>query len=330
MNLVEKIEQAWSDAKSGGTTGRDFKLAENKYHPHEVNTSGANQRMEDMWFNDVWRKGTPKSNKKLREKMYKKYKVFGNVKNMIEEEVVFINQGGVGGCFFASILNLLQLGGKKDTVNKALKKYKNQSLAKLKQEANFKNLYTTQLGLFDCGYGTYYLSLKELPKDLINLTTDIEFEWFRYKALPRPARRGVGSYNKKFDAENIDKYNQNVLAYLRKLMDDGYVFAAPFNGHFVAYVGYNENGFLALGSYGESADKGGLHEVQETILLADAINSILYIKVPDMTMEELTEQVKMITVQPVEKAMKKKKLPKKEEAPLRRSTRNRKLPQLKF
>lgn len=317
MNLVEKIEKALSVAKSNGTTGKDFKLAKNKYHPHEVDTSGANKRMADMWFNDVWREGTAESNKKLREEMYKTYKVFGNVKNMIEEEVVFINQGEVGGCFFASILNLLQLGGKKDIINIALKKYKKQSLAKLKREANFKNLYKKQLKLFDCGYGTYYLSLKELPEDLIDLTKDIEFEWFRYKALPRPARRGKGSYNKKFDAENIDDYNKNVLAYLRKLMDEGYVFAAPFNGHFVAYVGYNENGFLALGSYGESADKGGLHEVKETILLADAINSILYMKVPDMTMEELSEKVKMITVQPV----------KKNNNARRKSTRPRKKPE---
>ena len=300
LNLVEKIEKAWSDAKSKGTIGKDFKLAKNKYYPHVVEKVGANKRMADMWFNGVWRKGTAKSNKALRNKMYNKYKVFGNVKNMIENEVVFINQGEVGGCFFASILNLLQLGGKKAAVNKALKKYKKQSLAKLKQEKNFKNLYTDQLKLFDCGYGTYYLSLKELPEDLLDLTKDIEFEWFRYKALPRPARRGTGSYNKKFDAKNIEEYNEKVLAFLRNLMDNGYVFAAPFNGHFVAYVGYNDNGFLALGSYGESADKGGLHEVKETILLADAINSVLYMKVPDMTVEKLSEQVKMITVEDVE------------------------------
>ena len=304
LNLVEKIEQAWSVAKSNGTTGIDFKLATNEYNPHEVDTSGANKRMTDMWQNDVWREGTAASNKKLREEMYKTYNVFGNVKKMIEEEVVFINQGEVGGCFFASILNLLQLGGKKVTINKALTKYKKQSLAKLKREANFKNLYRTQLKLFDCGYGTYYLSLKQLPKDLVDLTKDIEFEWFRYKALPRPAKRKTGSYNKKFDAKNIDEYNEKVLAYLRNLMDNGYVFAAPFNGHFVAYIGYNDKGFLALGSYGESADKGGLHEVKETILLADAINSILYMKVPDMTMEELSKQVKMITVEEVAKEAK--------------------------
>ena len=333
VNLVEKIEEAWKIAKSNNTTGKDFKLAKNKYYPHVVEKVGANKRMAVMWFNDVWRKGTSKSNKNLREKMYKKYNVFGNVKNMIEKEVVFINQGEVGGCFFASILNLLQLGGKKAAVNKALKEYKKQSLAKLKQEENFKSLYTDQLKLFDCGYGTYYLSLKELPEDLLDLTKDIEFEWFRYKALPRPARRGTGSYNKKFDAKNINEYNEKVLAFLRNLMDNGYVFAAPFNGHFVAYVGYNDNGFLALGSYGESADKGGLHEVKETILLADAINSVLYMKVPDMTMEKLTEQVKMITVQPVKQNGKVEQ----NNRARRKSTRRRKkptkysvLPNLKF
>jgi hypothetical protein len=161
------------------------------------------------------------------------------------------------------------------------------------------------------------LSLKQLPQNLLSLTKSLDFEWFRYKALPGRARRGSGTYNVKFDAENIDGYNKNVLAYLRQLLDDGYAFAAPFNGHFVAYVGYNDDGFLALGSYGEDADKAGLHEVKETILLADAINSVLYTKVPDMTMEELSEKVKIINLG-------RPKKPKPKKTTVRRSGRVRK------
>lgn len=310
MNLLKKIKEAWEEAQlPGGTTGQKFKTATNKYHPHAVDKKGAAGRMEAMWFNDLWRgdtsainpntnkkykKVTPEDNIALRKKMYAKYTVHSNVKHMLEDKVVFINQGEVGGCFFASILNLLQLGGKKSTVDAALKTYEKQSLAKLKREANFKNLYRKQLELYDCGYGTYYLSLKQLPQNLLSLTKSLDFQWFRYKALPGRGSRRKGTYNVKFDAKDIDGYNKNILAYLRQLLDGGYAFAAPFNGHFVAYVGYNDDGFLALGSYGEDADKAGLHEVKETILLADAINSVLYTKVSDMTMEELSEKVKII------------------------------------
>ena len=309
--VIQKIRDALKEAnKKDGTTGMGLKPAKNPYFPHEYN-AGDNERMEEMWWNDLWRKGTKKKNKALRQKMYKNYNVLGNVQKIIENDVEFLNQGHVGGCFMTSVLNLLQLGGKKEALNEVLAKYGNMSLKKLRKDSNFKNMYLKNMKLNDCGYNTYKQpleSLEEKTPDLMALTTDIEFQWFRWKALARANRR-KGSYNPNImnNPRSTEAYNEEVLKFLRKLIDDGYVFATPFNGHFVAYIGYNDKGFLALGSYGENADKGGFHEVKEAINLADAVNSVLYTKVPDMTMEELSKQVKMITVGPV----KKKKAPKK-------------------
>ena len=64
------------------------------------------------------------------------------------------------------------------------------------------------------------------------------------------------------------------LAYLRNLIDTGHVFVAPFDGHFCTYVGYNQTGFIALGSYGNK----GLHEIKETTRFADALDEIIYVK----------------------------------------------------
>ena len=310
--VIQKIRDALKEANTeDGTTGMGLKPAKNPYFPHEYN-AGDNERMEEMWWNDLWRKGNKKKNKALRQQMYKKYNVLGNVQKIIENDVEFkendvqfefLNQGHVGGCFMTSVLNLLQLGGKKEALNEVLDKYGKMSLKKLSNDSNFQKMYLTNMKLNDCGYNTYKQpleSLEEKTPDLMALTTDIGFQWFRWKALARATRR-KGPYNPNIleNPSSTEAYNEEVLKVLRKLIDDGYVFATPFNGHFVAYIGYNDKGFLALGSYGENADKGGFHEVKEAINLADAVNSVLYTKVPDMTMEELSKQVKMITVEKV-------------------------------
>ena len=64
----------------------------------------------------------------------------------------------------------------------------------------------------------------------------------------------------------------NHLPYLRNLIDKGQPFVAPFDGHFCTYIGYNQDGFIALGSYGNK----GLHEIKETTLFADALDEIMY------------------------------------------------------
>jgi len=162
--IIEKIRHAKSEAdKKDGTTGKGLPLAKNPYFPHEQ-ADGDNKRMEEMWWNDIWRKGNKKSNKVLRAKMYKKYKVVDNVKDRIENDVQFLNQGHVGGCFMTSVLNLLQLGGQKDELNAVLKNYGNMSLKKLRTASNFKNMYLNKMNLQDCGYNTYLQPLESLEQ----------------------------------------------------------------------------------------------------------------------------------------------------------------------
>jgi hypothetical protein len=286
--VVEKMKQAKLQAeKPGGTTGDKLPYAKNPYSPHtmDLDKRAKETQSRNMWWNDIWRKGSKAKNKALRAEMYEKYNVHKNVKHLVETKYVFINQGVTGGCFLASLLSMLQLVGASKELDNVLQTYKT-PLASLKSGKNFERLFLKEFKLVDEGYGTYWQPLQDLQTfvpDLIDVTKDIDFIWIRYKALGRALRRIKGDYNPKIGGINLtstEEYNKKVLAYLRKLLDNGYVFAAPFNGHFISYIGYNKDGFLALGSYGENADKAGLHEVNETLNFADAIASCLVGKVP--------------------------------------------------
>lgn len=305
LTLVDKMEDAKRKAEQpGGTTGEGLRLAQNKYSPHmDIGNRKREKNSQKMWWNDIWRKGNKNTNKSLRSETYAKYKVHDNVKHMVENNYVFVNQGKTGGCFLASVLSILQLGGKSQELDTVLQNHNN-ALNKMKSGRSFEKLFLKDFNLEDDGYGTYWQPLQVLKKDvpdLIAITTSVDFMWFRYKALGRANRKIKGSYNPAIagtDLKSTEEYNEKILAYLRKLLDDGYVFATPFNGHFIAYIGYNDNGFLALGSYGENADKAGLHEVNETFDFADALASCIITKVPE-PVEQLVEQMEKIEIQPV-------------------------------
>lgn len=288
--LLQEIVAAKRIAdRKGGTTGKGTKLVENPYFPYDIDGISMIARgrlMDEMWNNDDSDKKTVAKSKAKRAQMYDIYNVQPHVQAMIESRFKFIHQGTVGGCFFTSIINILQMGGFGNQVDSVLQDY-GSSLTKLKKPKEFKKLYLKTLGLADDGYSSYLNPvqiLTEIIPDFMELTNEVGFTWFRYQALGRASRR-AGPFNSIIadGAETTEEYNENILAYLRRLLDEGYVFATPFNGHFVVYIGYTANGFLALGSYGQHADKGGLHPIRETTFLADAVRSCLFVKVPRMS-----------------------------------------------
>ena len=285
--LLEEIVAAKRVAdRRGGTTGKGTKLVENPYFPYEDISTVSRGRLSDkIWGNDDPGKHTVAKSKAKRAQMYDIYNVQPHVQAMIETRFTFIHQGSVGGCFFTSIINILQMGGFGNQVDSVLRDY-GSSLTKLTKPSQFRKLYLKTLGLADDGYNTYLRPvqiLTDIIPDFMELTNEVGFTWFRYQAIGRATRR-VGPFNSMIadGAETTEAYNENIVAYLRRLLDEGYVFATPFNGHFVVYIGYNADGFLALGSYGQHVDKGGLHPVRETTFLADAVRSCLFVKVPRM------------------------------------------------
>lgn len=102
-----------------------------------------------------------------------------------------------------------------------------------------------------------YRNIEQGLKDFPELTKGIQHVRFRPQRTMR----------------STPKRTLETLKYLRNLIDTGHVFVAPFDGHFCTYIGYNQQGFIALGSYGGK----GLHEIKETTLFADAIDECMYV-----------------------------------------------------
>ena len=158
-----------------------------------------------------------------------------------------VHQGNTKGCGLAVILYLQQFDG--------------QDTPDVQDPQDFEALYT-RMGLDPQGYNTLARLLEDVD------TPRLRYAWFRRSALGRKTR-SMPEFNADIGPP------ERILAFLRNLLDTGHVFAVPFNGHFCVFIGYNQDGFLALGSYGHK----GLHEIKETILFADAVTDCLYVKV---------------------------------------------------
>lgn len=158
-----------------------------------------------------------------------------------------IDQGKTKGCGLAVVLYLRQFQG--------------EHTPDVADPRDFETLYT-RMNLDPTGYN----STKRLMEDVD--TSTLQYTWFRTKARTRKTR-SMPAFHPDFQGP------QDVLEYLRRLLDTGHVFAAPFRGHFCTYVAYNQEGFLALGSYGHK----GMHEVKETIRFAEDIPDCLYARI---------------------------------------------------
>ena len=160
-----------------------------------------------------------------------------------------VHQGKTKGCGLAVVLYLQQFDG--------------QDTPDVSDPKDFEALYT-RMGLDPEGYNSFAQLLEDVE------TPRLRYMWFRRSALGRKTR-SMPEFNADVGPP------ERILAFLRNLLDTGHVFAVPFNGHFCVFVGYNQDGFLALGSYGNK----GFHEIKETLLFADAVPDCLYVKVAE-------------------------------------------------
>jgi len=208
-----------------------------------------------------------------RNNVMDKYRVNDRVKELISSpNYVFINQGNTGACSFASLSHLCQLGGIDTPWN----------MKKLSTEQGFKKVYFNELQMLDEGYNSWALvfglSIDNFKLDL-GLTIENNYQFF--KAEKKDIFNVLIS-----DTSNKGHYADSVLTFLKDKLDTGFVIATPFVSHFITLIGYNDNGLLFLGSYGEDSwlsEKGGLHELKldlfNQINYADAIRDCLFVKV---------------------------------------------------
>jgi len=279
--LYEKIQLALRN-KNTVKTGGGLDYMENLYHPYnDGKRKGDPNTKKFSW--EGYNQDPEVSHKAKRQNIYKSATVHPNSKYMIENEITFINQGNVGGCSLMSVLNLLQLGGYKDETDTVLQTFGSSYFA-LQTWKKFSTLYKNKLHADDEGYNNYRTFSEFLnghPR-LNDLSKYLGYQWVRTSALRYTDRRGP--YNSIIGGKALKstrEYNERTLEYLRDMIDNGYAVGIAWQDHFVAYVGYYDDGFIALGSYGDDADQGGLHRVPETILFTDSISDFIFIKVAD-------------------------------------------------
>jgi len=239
-----------------------------------VHTSGSaieNPYSEHQWLNS-W-KYTRKTNiEPIRDSIYERYIIHPKLLIKLKTTHVWIDQGDMGGCSFAALINLCQLGNiSSDWSNK---------VSKMKDHKKFKTLYERTYELTDDGYRDWISALTAMCwgiPDFGTVLTSLNYQCF--KTLR-------GNYHSTLIAPketSVEEYAEIVLSFIKHLLDNGYVVAVPTISHFVCIIGYNDNSLLFLGSFGEQISTGGLHELETDIFspqeIADSIMDCLYVKV---------------------------------------------------
>lgn len=217
-----------------------------------------------------WHSGkelSEKESKTIREKTLKQYTVNDKIKKKLNSKsFTWINQGEVGGCSFAAMVNLCQLCGIKTPWE----------VSELSTEAGFRKIYIGEYGCDDSGYNDW---LTVLQSDFINkipcmnsVLRNIQYTPFKISKL--------SCHNTDFGKGiSKEKYGGLVFNYIKTLLDEGNVVAIPFLQHFITIIGYKGDQLLFLGSFGGQNDKGGLHEMGVTFTamhMGDAIQSCIY------------------------------------------------------
>lgn len=294
--LNEKILLAFRN-RNKVKTGKGLEHMENLYYPHDANARKDDPNAKTFVY-EGFNRNRRMSHKAKRQRIYNTTTVHPNSQYMIENEVTIMNQGNVGACSLMSFLNLLQLGGYKGETEAVLQTF-DSSYTELKKERGVDKLYLKKLGADDTGYNTYnkFSEFITVHPRLNELSKYLGYQWVRSEGIGRADRRGP--YNSIIGGRSLTstlEYNQKTIEYLRNMIDNGYAFGIAWQDHFVAYVGYYDEGFIGLGSYGESADKGGLHKIPETILFTDSIYDFIFIKVAD-PVKGLTEPLATVTIE---------------------------------
>jgi hypothetical protein len=182
-----------------------------------------------------------------RLRAYDKYNVQSHISSKIEGDYMFMNQGWVGACSFMSLMNLYQFTGK------PLPDW----FTKLKNVRGVEQIYLKKLGLAWDGYGSFVSLAMSVSESGLGFTTWKDFlSHFKYEVF----RGSQTRWNKGIlgDATTVGEYDIKVRKWIEDRLDEGCIVAVPFVEHFACIIGYDDEHFLFLNSFGERHDQGGL------------------------------------------------------------------------
>jgi len=153
-----------------------------------------------------------------------------------------INQREEGPCSLASLFNLLGLYEQTFAIDDIVcPRVTSSEFIKLYKKLGFDmDGYQNWIGFLNSAYVNLSSILQNLTLIPFRVRT-----YYNMKICPVPP-------------ESAKSYNDSLNAFLKQLLDHGYAFAAPFEGHFVVIAGYSETGYLAINSFGNGVGFDGL------------------------------------------------------------------------
>ena len=156
-----------------------------------------------------------------------------------------VDQQNEGPCSLAALVSLLMLYQKKSTIPEII------SCPNLKTlDKDFVRMYVT-LGFDTDGYTNWLSFLNSAYTYTPALLSKLIFIPFRHRR----------AYNKMIcptEPQSADEYNVKLNAFMKRLLDSGYAFAVPFEGHFVVVAGYSDTGYLVINSFGKHVGFDGM------------------------------------------------------------------------
>lgn len=221
-----------------------------------------------------WYSGEDLSKKKAiskRNKIIQTFNVHENIQKKLKGKgFTWINQGNIGGCSFACLSHLCQLGNIQTPWD----------ISSLTNERNFGKVYKKQYSCDDSGYNDWYSVISS------DFCVKIENFYSVLQYLNFQPFKSRGSIHIKLDdveeGSSSEEYAVGVFNYIITLLDQGFVVGIPFLQHFITVIGYKGDQLLFLGSFGPNYDYGGLHVLDKSfipMMVGDAIKSCIYVKV---------------------------------------------------
>lgn len=266
----DEITNEWStNANRSRDTTRSNRgeIDGNPFWTHSSDEETANSNMELQWYSGGDLSAT--KSREIRQKTLSKFNVNRNILTKLNSrDFIWINQGNVGGCSFASLSFLCQLGNIETPW----------SLSELSTEAGFRKVYINDYSCDDTGYNDW---LPVIQADFCNKIPNMNIVLEKINYTEFKIR---GSHNKTIAEMGTSKedYGNLVFEYIKDKLDNGYAVAIPFLQHFITIIGHNDSQFLFLGSFGDKFDKGGLHIMDrsfEPMFVGDAIQSCIFARV---------------------------------------------------
>ena len=210
-------------------------------------------------------------------------------KELMARAQQMINQGDIGGCSMATLLNMIQLQQHSYPKKELLKIMDSCNICSLQawprlteksdaiRQMEFRKLYHDRLRFPDDGFANWVTFMMNMEKTCPELLKELTLVPLRRRQDWNAVIAG--------ECKSWAKYYRAVENYIEEKLKAGFSIGVPFLQHFFVIIGYNSSHYLLINSYGPNAGHGGLWQVPKEyhgseLFFAASIDQLLLFKDP--------------------------------------------------